>query len=245
VQRQVLNPRPGPLLDRPVEVSGALLAAAREPHPRPEDVASLAGALHEVDPGDLVGDDRRTAFWLNTYNALFLHEMLERPRQGNLLRHLRLFDRAAYRVGDATYTLNQIEHGVLRRNARAPTALRRPFRRGDRRRAAAPSQLDPRIHFALNCGARSCPPLRFYDDAGLDAQLRLATRSYLEHEVRADRHGGALTLPRLMRIYRADFGDRRAQIAFAARHLPEVASMLSRIDTLEVGYAEYDWTIAG
>ena len=242
---KLLNPSPRPLLAAPVELSGALLAAAREPADGPDEVAALAGALHEVAPGELLGDDRRIAFWINVYNALFLHEMLERPRQGNLLRHLRLFDRAAYRVGDATYTLNQIEHGVLRRNARAPSALRRPFRRGDRRRAAAPSQLDPRIHFALNCGARSCPPLRFYDDAGLDAQLRLATRSYIEQETGVDRERGALTLPRLMRIYRADFGDRRAQIAFAARHLPEVASLLPRIDTLELGYAEYDWTIAG
>lgn len=181
---------------------------------------------------------------MNVYNALFLHEMLVRPRSGNLLRHIRLFERAAYRVGDATFTLSQIEHGILRRNARAPTALRRPFRRRDARRAAIPSRLDPRIHFALNCGARSCPPLRFYDDAGLDAQLRLATRSYLDQETRVDREGGVLTLPRLMRIYRGDFGDRRAQIAFVARYLPEVASMLSRIDTLGVEYADYDWTIA-
>jgi Protein of unknown function, DUF547 len=242
--REVLNPGARPLLAEPVEISGALLAAAREAGD-PGELTALAGALHHVDPAALIGDDRRIAFWLNLYNALFLHEMTLRPRRGNLLRHARLFDRAAYRVGEGRYSLSLIEHGILRRNSRSPAALRRPLRRGDPRSAAAPSQLDPRIHFALNCGARSCPPLRFYDDAGLDAQLRDATRSYLAGDVRVDDKRGVVTLPRLMRIYRTDFGDRRTQLVFAARHVPEVAGSLRRIESPEVEYAPYDWTIAG
>jgi hypothetical protein len=240
----VLNPQARPLLGEPVEVSGGLVAAAREAAGRADELTSLAGALHYVDPAALGGDDWRIAFWLNVYNALFLHEMLLRPRSGNLLRHALLFSRAAYRVGGAVYSLNVIEHGVLRRNARPPVALRRPLRLGDPRQAAAPSRLDPRIHFALNCGARSCPPIRFYDDAGLDAQLRLATRSYLEGEVRFDPNRRVLTLPRLMRFYRSDFGDREAQIAFAAHHLPEIGESLGPAGDLEVEYGEYDWTIA-
>jgi hypothetical protein len=240
---EVLNPHARPLLAEPVELSGALLSAAREAGDAVE-LGDLAGALHHVEPSALLGDDRRVAFWLNLYNALFLHEMLLRPRHGNLLRHARLFDRASYRVGDRRYSLNVIEHGVLRCNSRGPTALRRPLRGTDPRHAAAPSRLDPRIHFALNCGARSCPPLRFYDDAGLDAQLRLATRSYLEGDVRVDAERGVVTLPRLMRIYRADFGERKAQLVFAARHVPAVAAVLRQIERLEVEYAPYDWTIA-
>jgi hypothetical protein len=238
----LLNPEPRPLLAEPVELSGALLAAAREAG-GPGELGELAGALHHVDPAALVGDDRRIAFWMNVYNALFRHEMLVRPRYGHLLRHARLFDRASYRVGGRAYSLNQIEHGVLRRNARAPIALRRPFRGGDARQAAAPARLDPRIHFALNCGARSCPAIRFYDDAGLDAQLRQATRDYLAAEASIDPEAGVLTLPRLMKIYRGDFGDRRTQIAFAAHHVPELSEAMSGIDRLEVAYGGYDWTI--
>eukprot|EP00960_Hanusia_phi_P042458 755503-Hanusia_phi.AAC.7 len=37
---------------------------------------------------------------------------------------------------------------------------------------------DPRIHFALNCGARGCPPIRFYRGEDLDAMLSTATRAF-------------------------------------------------------------------
>ena len=43
--------------------------------------------------------------------------------------------------------------------------------------------LDPRIHFALVRGTRSCPQLQVYEPARLDEQLDAATRDYLGRHV--------------------------------------------------------------
>jgi len=230
----------------PVAVAGGLLAAAREPGTSASELDEAAAALGEVDPGAITGDEVRIAFWVNLYNALVLHELIRKPRSGNLLRHRGMFSDATYEVGRHRYSLNEIEHGVLRLNARAPLALRAPFRSGDERLASLPGRLDPRIHFALNCAAESCPPIRSYDGDGLEAQLDLATRSYFSAEASVDREGGKVTLPHLLKLYAADFGDRRAQLEFAVQHLgaDDAAWLRENADRARVGYGDYDWTIA-
>lgn len=187
----------------------------------------------------------RLGLWLNLYNALLLHETALRPREGSLLRHRRLFSTAAYRVGRSTYTLNEIEHGVLRCNRRAPYGLRPPFRRGDPRLLSLPSSLDPRVHFALNCGARSCPPIRPFGAAEVDAQLDAATAGYLRTEVELDRDSGSLTLPGLMKLYRRDFGGRQEQLGFVAGYLDDAdrAWAERHLGAVRLRYARFDWTI--
>jgi Protein of unknown function, DUF547 len=223
------------------ELTAALLDAARtgEDGRWGELSASLAG----VDPGSFESDEHRLAFWINLYNALLIHELGAKPRSGHLLRHLRMFRREACTVGGQRYSLDLIEHGVLRRNRRPPAGLRPMLRGGDRRLAVAPARPDPRIHFALNCGARSCPPVIAYEPQRVDAQLAGATRAYLEAETDLDRERGEVRLPALMKVYRADFGDRDEHLAFAARHLPEDAGWITG-EGVTVRYGRFDWTIA-
>ena len=57
--------------------------------------------------------------------------------------------------------------------------LRNPAPSPFERRHARRARVDPRIHFALNCGARSCPPLAAWDPATLDADLERATAAYV------------------------------------------------------------------
>ena len=49
-----------------------------------------------------------------------------------------------------------------------PAACKQQFEDKDPRSKVALSELDPRIHFALNCGARSCPPIRVYTEEKYD-----------------------------------------------------------------------------
>ena len=230
----------------PVELSRELVEEARASAPVAH-LDGLATALGELAPGGIPGDDARIAFWVNAYNALVLHELARRPRTGNLLRHRGLFREAVYEVDGLRYSLDVIEHGLLRLNARPPLRLRRTLRLRDPRRAAGPSRLDPRIHFALNCAAASCPPVRSYSADGLDAELDVATRSYLEAETTIDRGRGRVTLPYLMKLYRRDFGGTAGQIRFAAAHLSAAdASWLRDPDAFDgrVEYGPYDWTIS-
>jgi len=243
----VLNRRAAEPVLEAVELSRRILGEARSVSSPAECTAldRLTGQLHKVDPTRIDGDAARIAFWANLYNALMLHCVCLKPVRGSMLMHLRLFSKVAYDVGGHRYSLNLIEHGVLRRNRRAPFHLRRALRASDPRLASAPSRLDPRIHFALNCGARSCPPIRTYDPAQLEAQLEMATSAYLEMEAQVDRERCQVTLPRLLRLYSADFGPRAEQIAFAARHLPELeACRRPSGGRIRVRYGRFDWTAA-
>lgn len=120
-------------------------------------------------------------------------------------------------MGGQHYTLDQIEHGLLRRNARPPFALRRVLGRRDPRHVAAPAALDARVHFALNCGARSCPVVRSYAAEDLADALDAAAAAYLQQE--SDVSGDVLILPGLCRLYRRDFGGNDGLRALARRHL--------------------------
>ena len=228
-----------------VGLSAELLAAARlAPPGEPGRLAELSARLRGVD-ATAIEPPARVAFWINLYNALFLHRVCLRPIRGSVLRQLSLFSGTAYEVGEERYSLDLIEHGVLRRNRRPPYRPRRPLRRDDPRMAALPPALDARLHFALNCGARSCPPINVYEAAAIDAQLDLATRSYLTAETEVDPDRGRVTLPRLLRLYRADFGARGARLALVAAHVPAVRELLERRgDGLRVRSGRFDWTVA-
>jgi hypothetical protein len=212
------------------------------------DVARQAcvDRLASADLTTLVSERARLAFWLNTYNALLRHALDRLKPRGSVVTNLLLFERPAWWVGGHRLSLGDIEHGVLRRNQRAlPFLWRRPFAPGDTRQALVLSQLDPRVHFALNCGAVSCPPIRAYTAAAVDAQLDTATRGYLAQATRVDRPRGAVTLSALLRLYARDFGDRVGAVRFTAHHLEgaDRAWLLENAATVRVRYGTYDWTL--
>ena len=77
----------------------------------------------------------------------------------------------AYNVGGLLFTLDEIEHGILRVNKGHPKDGK-PMFNDDKRKKLMVESLDPRIHFALNCGAASCPPIRIYQKEKLDKQVK-------------------------------------------------------------------------
>jgi Protein of unknown function, DUF547 len=170
------------------------------------------------------------AFWINLYNALTLQAMMHAKIQHSVLEFPGFFDCCAYQVHagslEFTLTLNEIEHGILRENA---VFLRRQSFRNDDPRARLILPLEPRIHFALNCGAISCPPIRAYQAENLESQLELATRSYLQ-SVRLE--NGVVIVPRLLQWYAKDFGN---PLEFARKYHPELPA------NARVRFDAYDW----
>lgn len=173
--------------------------------------------------------ERRLAFWLNCYNAYAQLLLEESPEllEGGLVDRWRFFARDRIPVGGVWLSLNDIQHGMLRRS-KHPWGLGyvpRPFpSRFERRFRLA--ECDPRIHFALSRGGDRCPPIAVYSGTDVDEDLDIAIRWYLEETVSYDPEDDRATVPRLFRRYRGDFGGGRGVLAFLRTYdaIPEGAS---------------------
>ena len=102
--------------------------------------------------------ETRLAFWINVYNALALHGAVALDVRRSVWRVWNFLGRVSYRVGPHVLSLDEIEHGILRGNRRRALPPWAPFGTRGARRALVIDPVDPRVHFALNCGAASCPP---------------------------------------------------------------------------------------
>ena len=221
----------------PVELPGQFLLAVRRGEPRAEIVDRIA-ALDESDLLAALGDDRaRLTFWINLYNAVTQHALETEP--GRYENSRAFFSAPLVTVAGEELSLDDIEHGILRRSFSkfALGYLRSPFRSDVCERYELDSR-DPRIHFALNCGAESCPPIAAYTVEGIDEQLDWATEGYLERTVEYDPNRGRVRVPRVMLWFRGDFGRKRNIVAFLERYgqLPPGASP-------RLSYREWDWSM--
>ena len=202
-----------------------------------------ARALATVRLDTLGGRGARLAFWINVYNALVLHGIVSLGVRRSVVRAWNFFGRAAYRVGGFVLSSDDVEHGVLRGNRRRVLPPRRPFGARDPRRGLALSPLDPRVHFAINCGARSCPPVDVYRAQAIDAQLDLAARSFVNSEVALE--DGRLVCSRLFKWYRRDFDTVGGLRAFLLRYLDDGPARRALADGAapRVGFRSWDWSL--
>jgi hypothetical protein len=146
-------------------------------------------------------------------------------------------------VGGLVFSLDDIEHGVLRDNRRRPWPPLRPFGRRDPRRALAVSPPDPRVHFAITCGAASCPPVGVYRAEAIDGQLDLATRNFVNQDVVLSGH--RLACSRIFKWYRADFEAAGGLTTFLVRHLDDgpARRALAAGPAPRAAYRPYRWTL--
>jgi hypothetical protein len=187
------------------KLSSKLLEKARKKENTGEIRQELAEISREQLSEDLKNDDVRKAFWLNIYNAftqILLRERPERYRFRSIF-----FMRRYVKVAGKKMSLNKVENGMLRSSKLLfgfgyivnPLAL--GFERKFRVR-----EEDPRIHFALNCGAETCPPIKFYSSEEIDSQLEKATETYLNQEIEIREE--EILVPRVFHWYRGDFGGK-------------------------------------
>ena len=114
----------------------------------------------------------------------------------------------------------------------------------DSRLALAVYPVDPRIHFAITCGAQSCPPVGVYRAAALDQQLDLAARNFLNQAVAVDGQG-RVTCSRILDWYAEDFEAAGGLGAFLARYLdagPARDAVAGRARPCDA-YRPYDWAL--
>jgi len=207
----------------------------------------LAGFLKKYDLRSLEDRNQRLAFWINLYNIMVVHGVVELRIKDSVKDKRGFFTRVRYDIGGYLFSLNDIEHGILRENRRTPYRPWRAFSSNDPRCEFIVSPMDARIHFTLVCGSQSCPPIGFYSADEIDTQLELAAQSFINSkEVEIVPQENVLRISQIFKWYRADFGTQGDLMEFLIRYLDdgEKKEFLRNNSTrVRIRYNLYDWSL--
>jgi hypothetical protein len=152
--------------------------------------------------------DARMAFCLNVYNLMVKHAFVKVGRPESNMRRDFFFSNVSYNIGGDIYSLNDVENGILRGNKRpAGFHISRPFSSGDPRMNCVMEHPDERLHFALNCGAKSCPPVKEYTADAIQEELRVVAVAFCgdDSNVAVDVDKMEVRISKLFHWYLYDF----------------------------------------
>lgn len=225
-------------------------ALLRESDAYREYRATCTPLLPHLDLQQLDTRPKQLSFWINLYNALIVDAVItlgvDRSITEGRMGMVAFFRRAAYNVGGYRFNGETIEHGILRGNRGLPYTPGKAFGPSDPRRDCVIMPQEPRIHFALNCASRSCPPISVYDADSIEAQLDLAATNFIASEVTVEPERGQVRLSRIFQWYAGDFGGRDGVISLLLRYLPDGearARLAAQRDTMRLVYRPYDWSL--
>lgn len=164
---------------------------------------------------------QQLAYWINVYNVNTVATILEnypvasiRDISTDPIVRLNVFKKERVQSEGTLISLDTIENERIRDGFH-----------------------DPRIHFAINCAAKSCPPIRIeaYNGANVDAQLDDQVRKFLAAHVRV--RDGVVHTTKIMDWFSKDFDDwAGGKLAFLRRYM--------KIDgNPDFEYDDYDWAL--
>lgn len=160
--------------------------------------------------------DEQLAYWINAYNAYTIKLILENYPVKSIMDidNGKPWDKKWINLDGRTLSLNDIENVIIR-----------------------PEFKEPRIHFAVNCAAKSCPPLMnaAWTAEKLESQLEERTRSFINNTRFNRISEGQVKLSKIFEWYAVDFGNIQSYI--------DNYTDQSVSSTAKISYYEYDWAL--
>ncbi|MEZ4920767.1 MAG: DUF547 domain-containing protein [Saprospiraceae bacterium] len=158
----------------------------------------------------------KMAYWINTYNAFTIQLITENYPVSSIMKldGGKTWDVKRIVLGGKSYSLNQIENEILR-----------------------PQFKDARIHFAVNCAAKSCPPLwnQAFTAENLNSALDRRARQFINNSQYNKLSGSSISVSKIFEWYAGDFGD---LIAYLNTYASTPVDSNARIQ-----YMEYNWDL--
>lgn len=190
-------------------------------------------STHHLIKG-LVTDNQIKSFWLNIYNAFIIKELTKYERQEK-----GFYSNKIVSFSDLQLSFDDIEHGILRKSRYKWSLGYFPKTNiPDWEYSLRVNSLDPRIHFALNCGANSCPPISLYDPNSINEALDLNSKDYLMDSSELSESYDRVKVPRLCLWYFADFGGYSG-----IKSLYKKYNLIPDDVSPKISFLAYDWSI--
>jgi thiol-disulfide isomerase/thioredoxin len=220
-----------------VKLSQDFMYAAKTNEATADYINRLKDLKYDALFTGLKNDDEKKAFWINLYNAYTNASLHKNPDQYKDRKTF--FKQENIVVAGKIFSLDKIEHGILRRSKIKWSLgyFSKLFPKKTEKDLRV-DKLDYRIHFALNCGAKSCPPIAFYNPENLNTQLDVATTAYLTAEAEYDAATNVLKLPAILNWFRRDFGGKQKMI-----ELLKSKQLLNTDVNPVIKFKKYDWAL--
>ncbi|MDF1699123.1 MAG: DUF547 domain-containing protein [Saprospiraceae bacterium] len=162
--------------------------------------------------------NQELAYWINAYNAYTIKLILTNYPVNSItdLENGKPWDKKWINLDGKSLSLNMIENDIIR-----------------------PKYKEPRIHFAVNCAAKSCPPLlnEAFKANKLDAQLEAQTKKFINNSAYNSLSTNEIKVSKIFEWYGVDFGD-------IATYVSQYADKTVKTNA-KVTYMEYDWNLNG
>lgn len=160
------------------------------------------------------------AFWINAYNILVIKNVVNHYPISKPLDVPGFFDKIKMKIAGSSLTLSDIENKKIR-----------------------PTYKDARVHFALVCAAKSCPPLANYAfmPSKIDAQLTAITKKAMDNKyfIKVSDENKTVKFSKIFEWYKADF----------LAEAKDIRSYINKYRSSEIGadYKEsfytYNWAL--
>ena len=179
--------------------------------------------LSETSPDKNWSAAKTKAFWVNAYNAYTIKIILENYPLKSIMKINKKGKNAwkipFAKVGGKTYTLNDIEHEILRKNYN-----------------------DPKIHVGVNCASGSCPQLGnfAFTEENYEVKTDELMKKFINDSSRNKISEKKLKISKIFDWFKGDFTKDGSLIEFLNKYSDTKISKKAKISFLE-----YDWSLNG
>ncbi|MDW3651235.1 MAG: DUF547 domain-containing protein [Bacteroidia bacterium] len=157
------------------------------------------------------------AYWINAYNAFTVKTILDNYPLKSITNLGKPWDKKFIKIGGSTYSLNDIEHNILRAK-----------------------YFDSRIHFAVNCASFSCPKLlnKAFTEANVSAQMGSLASIYINDSRHNKITPEKAELSQIFEWYKGDFTKKGSLIDYINKY-----SKVKLNPDAEITFKAYNWNL--
>ncbi len=233
------------LYERPVaelsyeELSQGVLEAVRDK----QDASAIQTRLASLSAEDLAAEldtkEKKLAFWINIYNGYIQTVLSKNPELYEDRK--KFFSEKLFTVAGKELSFELVEHGIIRGSeSKILMGYAGKLFVSDYEKKFRIDETDPRIHFAINCGAIDCPPVYTFNAATIDSDLEQLARSYLQSHSTYDAETKVAKTTPLLKWFRGDFQKFDGLDDFLTVYgvIPDADRKAAKVE-----FNDYDWTL--
>lgn len=182
--------------------------------------------LENTSPKLSWSNNKQKAFWINAYNAYTIYLVLHAIRAEKIESIMDITKKGKttwkipfVKVGNKTYTLDYIEHEILRKKFS-----------------------DPKIHFGINCASTSCPKLsnKAFTEENIEIELTRLMKDFINDTSKNKISQNEVQISPIFDWFHDDFTKNGSLINFLNNYSKTKISPKAKISFLK-----YDWTLNG